>query len=137
MLLDELLSVGGAAADVARTRRAHTRVFVPADALVVGVTSLRSQTFTPELLRYRRYGHATVALVIDTTDLLPEAGTPAEVAARRLWLAQREAERHALERGGVPTALVTPTAGVGAAILTLRRRMNAMKQPARVGAAAL
>jgi len=52
-------------------------------------------------------------------------------AARRVWTAQREAERRALHHGGVPTALVTPTEGVGAAVLTLRRRMDALLQPAR------
>jgi uncharacterized protein (DUF58 family) len=134
MLLDELLTVGRAAQDLSRRRYARGRVAVPADALVVGVTSLRSQTFVPDLLRYRRAGHATVALVIDTSDLLADAGSRMDAAARRVWIAQRDGERHALERGGVPTALVTAAEGVGAAVLTLRRRVNAMRPPTRVGA---
>jgi len=82
---------------------------VPTDALIVGVTSLRSQVFVPDLLRYRRAGHATVALVIDTSDLLPDVEGRTHHAARRIWLAQRDVERHTLERRGVPTALVTAT----------------------------
>jgi hypothetical protein len=104
---------------------------VPTDALVVGVTTLRSQTFAPELVRYRRAGRTTVALVIDTADLLPETTGSAGGAARRVWLAQRDAERHALHRGGVPTALVTPTEGVGSAVLALRRATDALQQPSR------
>jgi uncharacterized protein (DUF58 family) len=136
MLLDELLSVGRAAEDMSRRRRRGSRFVVPSDALVVGVTTLRSQTFVPELMRYRRAGHATAVLVIDTSDLLPEGGGGVHEAARRLWLAQRDVERHALHRGGVPTALVTPTEGVGSAILALRRAMDALQQPARARVAA-
>jgi len=131
MLLDELLSVGRAAEDMSWRRRRGSRLVVPSDALVVGVTTLRSQTFVPELMRYRRAGHTTAALVIDTSDLLPRAVGEVGRAARRVWTAQREAERRALHHGGVPTALVTPTEGVGAAVLTLRRRMDALLQPAR------
>ncbi len=134
MLLDELLSVGRAAQDLSRRRIPRKRVAVPSDALIVGVTSLHSHTFVPYLMRYRRIGHATVALVIDTSDLLPDVGNPIDTAARRIWLAQRDAERRALDRAGIPTALVTGTGGVGAAILSLRRRMNALLQPTRVGA---
>lgn len=134
MLMEELLAVGRGAEDRSRRRRPRTRVVIPADALVVGVSSLRSQTFVPNLLRYRRSGHATVALVIDTLDLVPEGDGPAEVAARRLWLAQREAERRTLERGGVPTALVTAADGVGPAVLSLRRRMDALLHPTRAAA---
>ncbi len=129
MLLEELLTVGRAAEDLSRRRRRRIRVAVPTDALIVGVTSLRSQVFVPTLLRYRRSGHTTVALVIDTSDLLPDAGSRMDAAARRIWLAQRDVERYSLDRRGVPTALVTATEGVGHAILTLRRRMNAMRQP--------
>ena len=106
---------------------------VPADALVVGVTSLLGHTFGPDLIRYRRSGHATVALVIDTSDLLPEPKDRVDVAARRLWFADRARERRALERAGIPTALVEGTTGVGAAVLALRRRMNALLQPTRAG----
>lgn len=133
MLLDELLTVGRAAQDLSRRRTQRARIIVPTDALIVGVTSLRSQTFGPELLRYRRTGHTTVALVIDTSDLLPEPKNRVESAARRIWMAQREAERHTLESSGIPTALVTTAEGVGSAILSLRRRMDALEQPARVG----
>lgn len=127
LLLDELLSVGGAAEDLDRRRRRSRRVVVPSDALIVGVTNLRSQTFRRDLLHHRRTGHTTVALVIDTSDLLPDADSRAEDAARRLWLAQREAERQSLERGGVPTARVTATDGVGPAISSLRRRIEHLR----------
>jgi hypothetical protein len=135
MLLDELLSVGRAAEDASLRRRQRIRLAVPADALVVGVTSLRSQTFAPELMHFRRAGHATVALVIDTQDLLPDPRDRSDAAARRIWFGRREAERYALERSGVPTALVTEADGVGAAILGLRRRMALLLQPNRVRAA--
>jgi len=134
MLLDELLNVGGAAEDTWRRRRGG-RVAVPADALIVGVSSLRSHGFVQDLLHHRRAGHTTVALVIDTADLLPAGTGRVDLAAQRVWLAQREAERHGLERGGVPTALVTAADGVGPAISSLRRRMSAAK-PLRIGAAA-
>lgn len=134
MLLDELLSVGSAMQDLSQRRTRRGRILVPTDALIVGVTSLRSQTFAPELLRYRRVGHVTIALVVDTTDLLPKAKNPIEAAARRIWLAQREVERRSLERGGVPTAVVTAGAGVAPAVLALRHRVSAMQQTARVGA---
>lgn len=136
MLLDQLLAVGQAAEDRTRRRIWRGRAMVPADALVVGVSTLRSETFVPELLRFRRAGHTTVALVIDTSDVLSVGEDRADQAALRIWLAQREAERQALERGGVPTALVAGDEGVGPAILTLRRRMAALEQPARAGAAA-
>jgi uncharacterized protein (DUF58 family) len=136
MLLDELLTVGRAAEDLSRRRYPRRRVTVPSDALIVGVTSLRSQTFAPDLLHHRRNGHTTVTLVIDTSDLLPNAGSRIEAAARRILIAQRDTERHALERGGIPTALVTATGGVGPAVLTLRRRLNGLQQPTRAGAIA-
>ncbi|MDT8342525.1 MAG: hypothetical protein RQ751_13525, partial [Longimicrobiales bacterium] len=96
MLLDELLSVGRAAQDLTRRRIPRKRVKVPHDALIVGVTSLQNNTFSPNLLRYRRHGHATVALVIDTADLLTRAEDPVDAAARRLWFAQRHTERRNL-----------------------------------------
>lgn len=132
MLLDELLTVGRAVEEVSLRRVPH-RTVVPADALVVGISSLYSQTFARDLLRHRRAGLATVALVIDTTDLSPEPRTRADAAARRIRLAQRDAERHKLERNGVPTAMVTAADGVGAAVLSLRRRMDLLLQPNRAG----
>ncbi len=137
MLLDELLTVGRAAEDPSRRRMPGKRVVVPADALVVGVTSLQSHTFTPNLIRYRRVGHATVALIIDTSDLLPEVTTRTDAAARRLWMAERMAERRILERAGIPTALVREGRGVGAAVLALRRRMNTLLHPTRIVTASL
>jgi uncharacterized protein (DUF58 family) len=125
-LLDELLAVGGAAAAYWRPRRRKGRVIVPTDALIVGITGLGWRWFVRDLLHHRRAGHATAALVIDTFDLLPKGDTRLDAAARRIWLAQRDAERHALDRGGVPTALVTGAAGVGPAISALRRRMGAL-----------
>ncbi len=130
LLMEELLSVGRAAEDLVRQRRPNNRIGIPADALIVGVTSLRSQIFAPDLLHFRRAGHTTVALVIDTSELFPEEGNRLDHAARRIWLAQRDAERQSLERGGVPTALVTNTGGAGAAILTLRRRLETSRKRA-------
>lgn len=132
LLLDELLAVGAAAEDLWQHRRGSSRVAVPSDALIVGVTSLRSRGFVRTLLHYRRAGHTTGALVIDTSDLLPDTEDGADrvhTAARRIWLAQIDAGRHALERGGVPTAVVADD-GVTPAIAMLRRRLNAM-QPGR------
>lgn len=122
MLLDELLAVGRAMEDRLRRRHLSRRVIVPADALIVGVTSLRSRRFVRSLLHYRRTGHTTVALVIDTSDLLGDPEDRVDEAGHRIWLASREAERHILDRGGVPTALITATEGVGPAISALRRR---------------
>jgi uncharacterized protein (DUF58 family) len=127
LLLDELLSVGGAAEDRWRRRRGRGRVVVPPDALIVGVTSLESHTFMRDLIHRSRVGHTTVALVIDTSALLPPSTGQIDLTARRLWLARRDAERHALDRAGVLTALVTPTSGVGPAVSTLRRRMVARR----------
>jgi uncharacterized protein (DUF58 family) len=128
LLLDELLSVGGAAEDPWRRRRGWGRVSVPTDALIVGVTSLESRGFVRDLLHHRRVGHPTVALVIDTADLLPPVRDRIDRAARRLWLARRDAERHALDRSGVPTALVPSAGGVGPAISNLRRRLLAQRR---------
>jgi uncharacterized protein (DUF58 family) len=128
LLLDELLSVGAAQETPWLAWRLRTRVAVPADALVVGVTALRSRDFVRELLHHRRAGHTTAALVIDTADLLGGGTGRVDVAVRRLWLASREAERHALERGGVPTALVAADGSVGGAVSALRRRMSSAKQ---------
>lgn len=132
MVLDELLAVGGAAEDPTLRRYRRTRATIPADALVVGVTSLRSQTFVPELLHHRRVGHTTVALIVDTTDLLPESEDALDEAAKRIRIAQLEAERQALERGGVPTATVTADLGAGAAILALRRKLESLGGTRRV-----
>ncbi|TVP55154.1 MAG: DUF58 domain-containing protein [Gemmatimonadales bacterium] len=133
MLLNELLTVGGAVEDQLRRRRASLRVAVPSDALVVGITNLRSPSFTKSLLHHRRTGRTTVALVVDTLDLLPEPAGPVDEAARRIWLGRREADRHLLDRGGIPTALVTSTDGVGPAISALRRRTG-RAGAARMGA---
>lgn len=127
MLLDELLAVGGDAEDRWRTGRRTGRIGVPADALVIGITALGWRTFTRELIHHRRTGHSTVALVLDTLDLLPDPVTRVDTAARRVWIARREAERQTLERAGIPTALV-PAVGVGPAISALRRRMRAVKR---------
>lgn len=135
MLLDELLSVGGAAADEWGVRRHRGRVSVPADALVVGVTRLGSPSFTQALLHYRRTGHATAALVIDTSDL-SEIESAVHAAADRLWRAQVDAERRALERGGVATAVLTGDTGVSSAIAALRRRMSPVRNPIRAGSTA-
>jgi uncharacterized protein (DUF58 family) len=132
LLLDELLAVGGAAQDEWQPRRRDGRIIVPGDALIVAITSLAWRSYTRDLVHYRRIGHVTVALVIDTSDLLPRAKNDVDTVAMRIWLAQREAERYALERSGIPTALVTATDGVGAAISVLRRRMK-VQRPARVG----
>ncbi|HEX6363632.1 MAG TPA: DUF58 domain-containing protein [Albitalea sp.] len=131
LLLDELLAVGAAAEDRRHHARGDTRIAVPADALVVGITGLGWPRFLDDLLHYRRAGHATAALVIDTADLLPPPADALDDAARRIWFAQRAAERLRLERGGIPTAMVTVDRGVATAISTLRRRMNALRQPAR------
>ncbi len=123
-LIDELLSVGGAAENEARRRRHSRRVVMPADALVVGITSLRVPAVSRELLHYRRAGHAAAALVVDTSDLLPPTDGQAGAAARRIWLRQRGIEVSLLERNGVATAVVDPKAGVGPALSSLRRRMG-------------
>jgi uncharacterized protein (DUF58 family) len=118
LLLDELLAVGRDAEEV-RYRGRRSRPAVPHDALVVGITSLHSSAFINDLVRHRRMGHTTVALVIDMRDLVPAAGNLIEHAAHRLWRAQRELERQQLQRSGVPTALVTAD-GVAPAISLLR-----------------
>jgi hypothetical protein len=71
---------------------------MPSDALVVGITSLRARAASQRLLHFRRAGHATAALVVDTSDLLP-----------------------------VPTALIDPVAGVAPALSSLRRRMGSAR----------
>jgi uncharacterized protein (DUF58 family) len=133
LLLEELLAVGGEAEDAWQLPRRGIRAVVPGDALVVGVTGLGRQRFIRDLLHYRRAGRTTVALLIDTSDLLPDPRNEVDAAARRIWRAQSEGERQALERGGVPTAIVTATGGVGPAVSALRRRMKALEAN-RVGA---
>jgi uncharacterized protein (DUF58 family) len=133
MLLDQLLAAGGSAHEASEPGSRAGRALVSTDALVVGVTGLRWPWFIRDLVHYRRSGHTTVALVIDTSDLLPDPDNVVDDAARRIWLAQRDSERQSLERAGIPTALVTASAGVGPAISTLRRRMSA-QQSARGGA---
>lgn len=119
ILLDELLAVGGAAED-RRVTRPMQRVTLPADALVVGVTTLRSPSFTRQLVHHRRKGHATGALVIETADLVAPPADIVDAAAQRLWRGEVEVERHRLERSGVPTALVSGD-DVAPAIVALRR----------------
>jgi uncharacterized protein (DUF58 family) len=125
-LLEELLAVGTAAENPGVRRRTATRASVPADALVVGVTSLQSRDYLRTLLHYRRTGHQTAALIIDTADLLEADRDVIDTAARRLWLAQRSAARQELERGGVATALVTAAEGPAPAVSALRRRLGAL-----------
>jgi 5-methyltetrahydrofolate--homocysteine methyltransferase len=72
-------------------------------------------------------GASPAPLVIDTSDLLPAGESPVDEVARRIWLSQRDSEQRSLERGGVPTALVTGDAGAAPAILTLRRRLDAAR----------
>jgi uncharacterized protein (DUF58 family) len=120
LLLDELLSVGAVAEDWRAGRRPSGRTDVPPDALVVGVSTLRSFQFSRELLRHRRSGRTTAALVIDTSDLLYPPADGIQAAAQRLWRAELDVERHRLERSGIPTALVTGNA-VAPAVSVLRR----------------
>ncbi len=131
MLLDELLNIGQVVEDATRKRSRRGRIFVPPDALVVGVSTLRAETFVPQLIHYRRTGHATGALVLDTSDLLPEPATRADTAARRIWLAQQRAQERELERAGVPTARVDGGDGAGPAILALRRKMKIHRRSIR------
>jgi uncharacterized protein (DUF58 family) len=126
LVLEELLAVGGAAEDLRPPRVRGGRVFVPADALVIGISGLGSARFARDLVHYRRAGHACVALIIDTADMLRTAG-PADAAAARVWLAQRDFERRGLERAGVPTALVTAAEGVAPAVSALQRRLGAFR----------
>jgi uncharacterized protein (DUF58 family) len=127
LLLEELLAVGSAAEDPHRRPRVGRRPHVPADALIVGVTSLQSSDYVRSLLHYRRTGHPVAALVIDTSDLPAGGDGVVDTAARRLWLAQREAARNELERTGVATALVTAATGVGPAVSALRRRLGILQ----------
>jgi uncharacterized protein (DUF58 family) len=129
MLLDELLGVGAAAED-RRSRRPQRRLAVPPDALVVGVTSLRSPTFARQLVHHRRLGRTTVALVVDTSDLLPPVHGPVEAAAQRLWRVEVDIARYELERAGVPTALVPPAGAVAPAIAILRRATSRLDRAA-------
>jgi hypothetical protein len=122
--VDELLGVGAAAEDVHGGRRRVGRVLVPSDALVVGVTPLRSTAFTLELIHFRRTGRRVVVLGIDTEDLHHRTPDPVREAARRVWLVQRDLERRALEDAGIPTVLVTDDGGVGPAVAALRRRLS-------------
>ncbi len=124
LLVDELLDVGAAAEDVHGGRRRLGRVLVPSDALVVGITPLRSTVFTLELVHFRRTGRGVVVLGIDTEDLHHPTSDPVGEAARRVWLAQRELERRALEDAGIPTVLVSGDGGVGPAVAALRRRIT-------------
>ena len=127
-ILDELLAVGGAATEGRRRWERSGRHLVPADALVIGVTSLRSRLFVQSLLHYRRHGHRTVALVVDTADVLPLSDHRVDRAIRRIWVARRDEERHLLERNGVPTALITAEHGVGSAVSALRRRLSVARR---------
>ena len=78
-----------------------------------------------------------MALVIDTSDLLLVAENPVGDASLRIWMAQRDAEARKLERGGIPTAVVTPDGGAGPAILALDRRLDATRKRMGAGAAVL
>lgn len=120
MLIDELLAVGAAAEDW-RQRRWRIRADVPADALVVGVTSLRSPGFPQDLMHHRRQGRTTVALVIDTADLLAPPADSVDAAAQRIWQMDLELRRYELERSGIPTAVVRGDGGVGAAVSLVRK----------------
>lgn len=119
MVLDELLAVGGATED-RRMARPRAHAVIPADALVVGVTTLRSPIFNRRLVHHRRAGHTTVALVVDMHDLVAPPADVVDAAAQRLWRADVDIERHRLERAGVSTAIV-PADTVGPAISALRR----------------
>ena len=119
MLLDALLTVGGAA-QARRGTRLSGRVSIPADALVVGITTLRSPAFTRQLLHHRRTGRTTAALVVDMSDLVPPPTDIVGAAAQRLWRAELEVERSRLSRAGVPSAVVTGDE-VAPAVSTLRR----------------
>ncbi|HSJ24848.1 MAG TPA: DUF58 domain-containing protein [Longimicrobiales bacterium] len=127
LLLEELLAVGSAAEDPHLRPRVSRRPQVPADALIIGVTSLQSRDYVRALLHYRRIGHPAAALVIDTSDIPAGGDGIVDATARRLWLAQREGTRQELERAGVATALVGAGQGVGPAVSALRRRLVAMK----------
>jgi uncharacterized protein (DUF58 family) len=124
MILDELLGVGGAVEDRVRRAPHRGRAQVPSDALVIGVTTLAADPMIPALLKHRRSGHTTAALVIDRTDFAPTTGDRIDDAALRLFRADRAARRARLERAGVPTALVSGDDGVRPAISGLRRRID-------------
>ena len=130
LLLNQLLTVGRNAELRARPGRRVRHPAVPSDALIVGVTGVRSEIFTSNLFHYRRSGHPTVALLIDTSDLLPRTGDPSVEAARRIYAMQHHVQRQALERGGIHSALVSGTgASVGLALRTLENRLSQSHSP--------
>ncbi len=131
--MNELLAIGEVAEAPGRSRRSTGRVFVPPDALVVGITDLRSRAFLPRLHHLRRVGHAVGALVIDTSDLQADATDRTDAAARRIWHEQREMERRRLHAVGIQTALVPANDGLGSAVSTLRRRMSVARRTHRGG----
>ncbi|MGQ0615499.1 MAG: DUF58 domain-containing protein [Acidimicrobiia bacterium] len=128
-VLDELLTVGGgAAARDQRQAQGHSRALVPPAALVVAITPLRSTEFVRNLVHQRRTGRTTVALVVDTADLLPPPRDPVERAAQAIWLAERDALRQELSHAGVPSAVIRDAYEVTGAVQRLRRTVSTHRQ---------
>ncbi len=136
-VLDALLAVGATVAGSsparpdARRRRWEAAATVPADAVVVGVSSLQSDAFVAGAVHHRRLGRPTVVVGIELADLLAPPTDEVERAARRLWAVETEARRAKLSGAGVPSMLVAddPASVLGWLGVRCRRPAGRTREP--------
>jgi uncharacterized protein (DUF58 family) len=119
-LLDTLLELGGAVNSGGFMRTFAGIRAVPTNALVVAFTPLWDYRVIELLQQLRASGRNVVAVVIDTSELLPDPESDTDGSARRLWRLLLEERRARLRVAGVPEVLWPASGDVSLAISRLR-----------------
>ena len=122
-LLDKLLTIRPRGITANRTLAWLPPRLLPVDAAVVAVTPLHAGATVELLADLRRRGRRVAAVVIDTSDLLPDlAPTDADGAlARRFWALELDRRVALLNGAGVITARWTPEHTLDQAVGLLAR----------------
>jgi len=100
-LLDKLLSVRPMMTGANRSLAWLPPRLLPVDAAVVAVTPLHALQAIDVLVELRRHGRRVAAVVVDSTDLLPD--DPALDLARRYWVLELDRRVGVLRSAGILT----------------------------------
>jgi hypothetical protein len=125
-LLDKLLAARPASTAARSLAWLPVRL-LPADAAIVAVTPLHAPQVGEALVDLRRRGRRVAALVVDTSDLLPDA--PDLEAARRLWAVELSRRTELLGRAGIVTTSWSAGEPLAQAVALLARVAAPLRLP--------
>ena len=125
-LLDKLLAARPASTAARSLAWLPVRL-LPADAAIVAITPLHAPQVGEALVDLRRRGRRVAALVVDTSDLLPE--DTALDAARRLWTVELARRTDLLAKVGIVTATWSAGTPLAQAVALLARVSAPLRSP--------